>query len=547
MSRNSRIGSLPDLLRALCTLLASMLAVALTMGTTAAARAASLAPRDLMEFRIDGNSVLPQGVIEAAVYPFLGPARDPDDAERARAALEAAYQQAGYLGVVVELPAPAASGVNATDEPGVVVLKVIENPVERLRVAGARYHLPSRLRAGLPSLAPGSVPNFNDVQEELGELARSPDLRVSPLLRRGRAPGTIEIELAVEDSLPLHGSAELNSRRSPDTVYGRLEAALRYENLWQRRHALGLNYFVAPNARDQAEIVGLSYSLPWAANTLAFYAVHSNSNVPTAFDTRVVGKGTTWGARWVHPFGARAGWYHSATLGADYKDFAQDVDLAGLSFAQPLRYLPLMAQYNALRLDERGSLSLQLAAVWGVRGLLEREVDCLGAKLDQFACRRAGAQPNFYYWRGELEGRRRLGAGFEAALRLDFQNAGQPLVSNEQLIAGGLDSVRGYLEGEQAGDSGWRARVELYGPGIGFAEDWLAARALVFYDAAWLQLLEPLPGQREAQTLAAYGLGLRLTGGSGFALDLDIARSGHASSRTADGERRAAFRLSYRF
>ena len=44
---------------------------------------------DVEEYRVEGNSVLPDATVEDAVYPFLGEARSANDIESARAALEA--------------------------------------------------------------------------------------------------------------------------------------------------------------------------------------------------------------------------------------------------------------------------------------------------------------------------------------------------------------------------------------------------------------------------------------------------------------------------
>ncbi|OYU73614.1 MAG: hypothetical protein CFE45_36845, partial [Burkholderiales bacterium PBB5] len=59
---------------------------------------------DVLEFEVEGNSVLPVAVVEAAVLPHLGPQRGMAAVEAARAALDQAYQKAGYLSVVVDIP-----------------------------------------------------------------------------------------------------------------------------------------------------------------------------------------------------------------------------------------------------------------------------------------------------------------------------------------------------------------------------------------------------------------------------------------------------------
>src|ERR1019366_7021340 len=43
---------------------------------------------DILEFQVEGNTVLPDQAIEQAVMPFLGPDQKMDSVEAARAALE---------------------------------------------------------------------------------------------------------------------------------------------------------------------------------------------------------------------------------------------------------------------------------------------------------------------------------------------------------------------------------------------------------------------------------------------------------------------------
>ena len=143
---------------------------------------------DILEFVIEGDTLLGAPALERAVYPFLGPGKTVADAEGARRALQQAYQEAGYLSVSVVLPPQ-----RVDEGSGEVRLQVIQGVVERLKVTGAEHFLPSGIRQGLPSLAPGSVPQFTEVQQELGQLAAlAPDRRITPLLAAGSGGGEAE-------------------------------------------------------------------------------------------------------------------------------------------------------------------------------------------------------------------------------------------------------------------------------------------------------------------------------------------------------------------
>ena len=87
-------------------------------------------PVYIQEYRVSGTKHLSEEEVGAAVYPFLGPERTPDDVEQARAALETAYKDKGYQTVTVEVP-------QQQVRRGIVMLNVVENKVGRLRVKGS--------------------------------------------------------------------------------------------------------------------------------------------------------------------------------------------------------------------------------------------------------------------------------------------------------------------------------------------------------------------------------------------------------------------------
>jgi hemolysin activation/secretion protein len=500
-------------------------------------------PLEILEYRIVGNTTLPTLTIEKAVYPFLGPGRSTEDVDRARASLEQAYHGAGYLTVVVEVPPQQVRD-------GVVTLRVSEAKVSKLQVRDAKYNLPSRIKQAVPALAQDTVPHFPSAQDQLTALSRSPDLQVTPVLRAGRAPGSIEVDLKVKDKLPLHGSVELNNKQSPDTSRGRFEAGLRYDNLWQRRHSVALYYFVAPRDPDQVEVITGSYALPLGGDgsLLALYYAHSNSDVPTAFDSGVIGKGDSIGARASLPLPGRGAWFHSLSLGADYIDSAQTTQLVGglAVLDQPVRYTALAAQYDAVYPGRTGEWRLGASTRMGVSALNERNIDCNGVTLDQFTCRRDGAQPNFFLLRGEAQRVQTLPKDWSALLRLDFQLAAQPQINNEQIVAGGFETVRGYLEAEAAGDDGVRARLELRTPPRKLLEP-TTVQGFAFFDWAQLWLQDLPPDTTDRFRLGSVGLGLRAEAWRTLTAALDLAFTLSDGPYTPAGSQRLDVRVGYAF
>jgi hemolysin activation/secretion protein len=97
------------------------------------------------------------------------------------------------------------------------------------------------------------------------------------------------------------------------------------------------------------------------------------------------------------------------------------------------------------------------------------------------------------------------------SLRADGQWASEPLISNEQFGIGGVNSVRGYYEGQAFGDCGWHVSLEEDTPPyiVGMVYDGhpLTVRASIYMDAADAYLLDPPPGVTSLTKLWGTGVG----------------------------------------
>lgn len=490
---------------------------------------------DILEYAVEGNTVLPALAIETAVYPHLGEAKSIADVELARTALEKTYHDHGYLTVFVDIPQQEIAS-------GGVRLRVSEGEVERLRISGSRHHGLSEIKRRVPQLAEGKVPYFPAVEKDLVAVNRSQDSKVTPVMRPGRSPGKVEVDLKVEDHLPLHGELELNDRYSANTSQTRFNAGVRYDNLWQRQHSISLNFQTAPENVEESKVFSGTYSMPLqSGNYLAGYAVFSDSDVSAVGDVNSIGKGTILGLRYILPLRARPGYFHSVTLGLDYKDFDETIALLGAdSFNRPVSYLPFTVGYDGtLRADSGGTTQFNLSANFSVRGLSNDE--------QEFSNKRLGAAPSYLYLRGDLKRTQPLPADWSLFARASGQLAGQPLISNEQFTAGGADSVRGYLEANSLGDDGLSWGLELRAPPWGRkltpALDELVA--YLFTEGATLRVQDAAVGQDDHFDLLSAGLGMRFKWRGGLSGTLDLAYPFQDAGSVLSGDGRAHFRLGY--
>lgn len=496
------------------------------------------APFDIWEYQVKGNTLLPTEDIERAVYGHLGPHKTIDDVEAARKQLEKLYQDRGYGTVFVDIPEQDVSG-------GVVTLKVTEGQVERLRVTGSRYFSLGRIKARVPSLAKGKVPHLPDVQKELAALNSStPDRVITPVLRPGLTPGKVEVELKVKDELPLHGSLELNDRYTADTTRLRLNGTLRYDNLWQREHSLSVSYQVSPQDPGEVEVFSGTYLLksPFSDHLLALYGVSSSTDVATVGTLGVIGSGVIGGARYIIPLRSLDNYFHSVTLGADYKDFSESIALQGSdSLNTPISYLMFATQYAGTWLTEGATTHLTIGVNFALRGL--------GNTQKEFENKRFNADPNFAYLRASFDRVQPLFRDASLFVRLQGQVANSPLISNEQFSAGGVDSVRGYLESQVLADDGMDGTLELRSSSLA---DYVSPRLnqlqmLAFVDGAAMRVRQALPSQASAYYLWSAGVGLKLTALKNLKAALFWAWPFETAGSTAAGDSRLHFDLGYEF
>ena len=474
----------------------------------AAAAASAPAPSQTLtinEYTVEGNHILTEDEIDNAVYPYLGPGQTIHSVDAARAALQKIYSDKGYQTVEVEIPPQ-----HVHD--GIVVLKIVEGKIGRLDVNGSRYFSLNEIKSEAPSLKPGTVPNFKAVTKDIVGLNSWPDRQVTPALKAGKTPGTVDVDLNVKDTLPLHGSFGLDNRYSADTKPLRLDASLSYDNLWQRGDSISVSYEVAPQHSPDAEVFSASYlahvpNVDWAS--LLLYGLVSNSNVSTVGSTNVVGKGHVIGARGIFTLPGGSGFFDTLSAGIDYKHFDQNVTIGSDTLPTPVTYFPVTATYSATWQGAGDDATqLDLAPTFGIRGI--------GSDPSAFDAKRYDAQGNFFYVKGDLSRLQTLPAGFQLYGKAQWQIANQPLLNSEQFSGGGQDTVRGYLESEVLGDDAILGSLELRTPSLsGFlgadvvskVQDW---RVFTWVEGGQLNILDPLSEQQSVFNLASIGVGTRI-------------------------------------
>lgn len=477
------------------------------------AQAEAGATFDILAFQVRGNTILPADTVERTILPFMGPGKTESDVESARAALQKAFEDAGYVAVSVFIPEQSVDG-------GVLSLEVQPQRVGQLLVEGDTRSA-DQVRAQAQSVAPGQTPNLPAFQRDVVALNSNPNRRVTPELRAGVAPGTLDVVLTVEETSPIHGSVEVNNFSSAATTDLRTAATLRYDDLLGRGDSISVSAQTAPRRTDD----GTVFSANWLTRLgqgrqLMLYGVHSDSDIAVVGGTSVIGRGNMAGLRFIQSLGSSEGFYHSLTLGIDWKDFDEDVILGPDRASAPIQYFPFMASWRGDWTTDRTRSDVTFSTVFGIRGL--------GDGRERFDAKRYNARPSFVTFKLDASRTEEVMAGMQFHSRVTGQWSPDPLISNEGFSLGGMSSVRGYYETEHIADYGVAIQTELrspdFGPRLGGPIDELRLHA--FWDSGIGAIHDPLQGQDKDFGLSSIGLGGRirlfryLNGGVDFGIPL---------------------------
>ena len=495
---------------------------------------------DILEFQVEGNTKLTKMQVEAAVYPQMGEKKTIADVEKARESLEKAYHEAGYLTVLVDIP-------EQDVDKKIVKLNVTEGKVGTLRVRDSKYYTLGRIKELSPSVAEGEVPHFPTVQKDIARLNRTSDKRVTPVMRAGKAFGTVDVDLKVEDNLPLHASLELNDRYTQDTSRLRLSGMIRYDNLWQREHSLSLNFQTSPQNTSEVQVFSANYLMRFDESDLmlAMYGVKSNSSVAAIGGINILGKSTILGARLIKPLPGLDNFYHSISLGLDYKDIKQTVEF-GQTYNTPVTYMPLTAVYSGTWQDPSGITQLGTGVTFGFRGLVADDAEFKAKRWNTVT--NTYAKPDFFVVKADLSRTQALPYGLQGYAKVDGQFSGDLLVPNEQYLAGGTDTVRGYLESQAAGDKAVHSTLELRSPQLFKNIAWMQDFKVVgFYDIAQLTVIDPSAGQTGKIVLSGAGIGMRTKAWNRINFNLDVATPLKGYGVTKQGDIASHMRIWYEF
>lgn len=491
------------------TLLAASLAL---MTTNASAQTVPHFP--IVRFNVEGNTLLPQTDIDAAVKPYIGQERDFGDVQRALEALEETYKQRGYTTISVLLP-------EQVLEKGEVRLKVVEGRLRSLKIDGQLNFDEDNIRATLPTLKPGTPPMVDDISANLRIANENPAKKVSLQLKPGERDEDIDAHIKITDERPWKIGATLENTGTDQTGKRRLGFSFQHANLWNRDHVLTLQYQTSPEKPDDVKVYALAYRLPLygLGDAIDLFATKSNVNagsiVAGPVNLAISGSGVVYGGRYTLNLKRKGNYEQQLVFGIDHKAFQNSIGGGGLQLGNDITVHPLSLQYNGRWLSAGSEISLNGSLVRNIPGGEN------GHQSD-FDKARTNAPANFTIVRGGLVASHAYANDWQVRFTSSAQWTGKALIPGEQFGMGGAASVRGFQEREIANDRGFQTSFELYTPELcqPLGGD-QRCRALAFFDSGAVYRVDALAGEQTREHIASTGIGLRYSWGKHLAFQTD--------------------------
>jgi hemolysin activation/secretion protein len=126
-----------------------------------------------------------------------------------------------------------------------------------------------------------------------------------------------------------------------------------------------------------------------------------------------------------------------------------------------VNYLPFAVNWEGVKRDKWGVTSLFLNQNFNFQAL-SASSSARFAKIAQTSTQNASG--TFYILSPGVTREQNIYQDWGVTLRANGQWASESLIGNEQFAMGGLAGPRGYRDGEQYGDAGWRVSIEPHTP-----------------------------------------------------------------------------------
>ena len=409
-------------------------------------------------------------------------------------------------------------------ENGTPTIKIVEGKVGKIFVEGNQY-FNTKIYTRSIRFGEGQVFRYQDLATNLYFLNQKPDLEAHAYLIAGETPQTSDIIIKAKEKRPMHVSYEFSNRGTKFTHRARHSILLSHNNLLGFSDVLNASLTGAEEGALRAAALQYQFPIEQTRTLLHLNSSISQSQLVQHLKTfEVEGSAFSIIPGITQLFIRTPQWVVETTMAFEIKDSKTEVLGSKISFDR-MRVFRIGPQI--IHLDRGGQTVLGSDVHVGIPKFLGGS-----SKSDKNASRE-GAGGEFVYYTVNALRVQRLPLSSFLIVRGSGQLPKRPLTALEQFRAGGALTVRGYPEGDAAGDYGFNFSSEIRVPPLFIPSDWAipfihkrwrdAVHFVGFFDGAKVYNHERItPGAKKDKLLLGVGYGFRVDLDQFAALQLDI-------------------------
>lgn len=343
---------------------------------------------------------------------------------------------------------------------GVVQIIVTEGKLGKLSVEGADWFSSGEYESAV-RLEPGQPINNAELSADTDWLNQNQYRHVVIVAQPGAEFGTTDLVVRAQDRRPITVNAGFDDTGTKSTSLYRMSTGFDWGDAFWRGDDLNYEFTAAPDP-DRLSQHSLSYTfnLPWHDSLSLSGSYATTSSLPSGI-TNTTGVTGTASPRYNMLLPKMWGITQALSFGYDFKTTNNDILFGGVSvFPSTSEVDQFSATYNGGLADPYGSTNATLQIVGSPGGMTPLNNNAA------FQAQQAGAVANYVYTRLTLDRLTDLPHGFSWHSRLTGQLSDAILLPSEQMVYGGFQSIRGFVEQGVTRDEGVTWQNELRAPAL---------------------------------------------------------------------------------
>lgn len=398
---------------------------------------------------IVGNSVLAPEDLASITQPLVGQEVTLFELEQAADAITQLYVTQGYLTSRAVLTRQEISA-------GVVQIQAMEGSLADIEIEGLERlrsgYVRSRLQRGTTTPL-----NANRVEEQLRLLSADPLLEdIRGRLEFSETQGGPVLSVEAQEADPWRLGLSLDNYSPPSLGSERLGASVAYQNLTGVGDTLSTSYY--RSTTGGSSIWDFGYRVPVSAmdGALSLRAVFDENEVTQGPSAGLIdGETERYEISFRQPLIRTLKEEFALSVGFSYRDgqtFLGEVPFGFGIGPDPATGISRTSVFKF----EQDYTRRDLQGAWALRSQFN-----IGTGLFD-ATNNDGNIPDgqFFSWLGQVQRVQRLGRDNLLIVKGDLQLTPNSLLSSEQFVIGGGQSLRGYRQNVRSGDNGFRFSVE---------------------------------------------------------------------------------------